>query len=72
LQKAVKKCHKNRFLDIFIHFLTSQENYTREQTISPLTGKASSKGSGSGSGNNDMLPSVAFFNGLGEKDSFII
>jgi hypothetical protein len=53
-------------------FLTSQEDYTREQTISPLTGKASNKGSGSGSGNNDMLPSVAFFNGLGEKDSFII
>jgi hypothetical protein len=41
--------------------------------LDAVTGRAASdKKSGSGSGDNDMLPSVAFFNGLGEKDSFII
>lgn len=36
-----------------------------------VTGKASDK-KNSNSSENDMLPSVAFFNGMGEKDQFII
>ena len=55
---------------LILKYLTSQAHNSYEESISPLTGKASDKGSGSGDG--DMLPSVAFFNGLGEKDSFVI
>ena len=51
------------------NFLASQIDNVVEQTITPLTGKASDK---EANGDKDMLPSVAFFNGLGEKDSFII
>ena len=43
------------------------------QNITPLTGKASDKEkSGKGSENGDMLPAVAFFQGLGEKNTFVI
>lgn len=57
--------------ELIANFLNSQTNDYVKQDITPLTGQASSKKDGSGSG-NDMLPSVAFFNGLGEKDQFII
>ena len=72
-QKAILEIHGGVEKNI-LYFLGSQQSSIEEQTLSPLTGKASNKESKSGSGNgdNDMLPSVAFFNGLGEKDSFII
>ena len=41
-QKAILQAHGGVEQNI-LSFLTSQENYTREQTISPLTGKASNK-----------------------------
>jgi hypothetical protein len=70
--KAVLEIHSGgRSKELIANFLTSQTNDYLKQDISPLTGQASSKKDGSGSG-NDMLPSVAFFNGLGEKDQFII
>ena len=70
--KAILEIHsEGRSKELIANFLTSQTNDYVKQDISPLTGQASSKKDGSGSG-NDMLPSVAFFNGLGEKDQFII
>lgn len=70
--KTVLEIHSGgRSKELIANFLTSQTNDYLKQDISPLTGQASSKKDGSGSG-NDMLPSVAFFNGLGEKDQFII
>ena len=70
-QKAILEAHGGTKQNIAL-FLTSQQDYTNEQTISPLTGKAAGSKNGSSSGENDMLPSVAFFNGMGEKDQFII
>ena len=55
--------------ELIANFLTSQVDSYVEQSISPLTGQASDKEVDS---DKNMLPSVAFFNGLGEKDSFII
>ena len=52
-------------------FLASQEEVTHNVSFSPLTGKASDKDKND-NGDGNMLPSVAFFNGLGEKDTFII
>lgn len=39
--------------------------------ITAVTGKASDK-NGSSSGDNDMIPAVAFFQGLGDNETFII
>ena len=55
--------------ELIANFLNSQVSDYVKQDISPLTGKASDKEKDT---TNDMLPSVAFFNGLGEKDSFVI
>jgi hypothetical protein len=37
-----------------------------------MTGKAASNKDGNSEGDGNMLPSMAFFNGEGEKSSFII
>jgi len=46
-------------------FLNSQEDYTREQTISPLTGKASNKNSdgSNGKGGAESSAGLAFVMG---------
>ena len=53
-------------------FLSSQIDDSQTVNFSPLTGKAASNKDGNSEGDGNMLPSMAFFNGEGEKSSFII
>jgi hypothetical protein len=53
-------------------FLSSQIEDSQTVSFSPLTGKAASNKNGNSEGDGNMLPSMAFFNGEGEKGSFII
>ena len=71
-QKAILDIHGGTQQNI-ISALTSYTGQSKTVSIQPLTGKASSNsGENNDSKENDMIPAIAFFNGLGEKDTFII
>ena len=74
--KAVIKAHAELgglTEDQLIASLVGSELSSNERHgVTALTGKASDKEAKSSGGANDMIPSIAFFNGLGEKGSFII
>ena len=71
--KAVMNAHGGEDAIIQLYL---RKGYTSERdfSIDPLTGKAAANKNGSsGSGDeNDMIPSMAFFNGMGEKSTFVI
>jgi len=50
------------------------DSTTKSITFDAVTGKAAkdSEGKSKSSGDNDMIPALAFFNGLGEKETFVI
>jgi hypothetical protein len=73
--KTVLKMHsgsEDNSKALIASMLTSQINNHYEEDIAPLTGKAASKNGNSTGGENDMSTSMAFFNGMGEKGTFII
>jgi len=60
--------------NLLLNMLGSQMKSKYEYTVDPLTGKAAKDANGNSKNGdaNDFSPAVAFFNGLGEKESFII
>lgn len=70
-QRAILNAHGGT-KPLIASFVASQTNSTLEQSITPVTGKASKSTNGSSSGDNDMIPAVAFFQGLGDNQTFII
>ena len=70
-QRAILNAHGGT-KPLIASFVASQTNSTLEQSITPVTGKASKSTNGSNSGDNDMIPAVAFFQGLGDNQTFII
>ena len=70
-QRAILNAHGGT-KPLIASFVASQTSSTLEQSITPVTGKASKSTNGSNSGDNDMIPAVAFFQGLGDNQTFII
>ena len=70
-QRAILNAHGGT-KPLIASFIASQTSSTLEQSITPVTGKASKSTNGSSSGDNDMIPAVAFFQGLGDNQTFII
>ena len=60
--------------DLLLKTLVGSDTTTYQSLeFDAVTGKAAKDKNGNGTGdNNDMIPALAFFNGLGEKETFII